>query len=418
MSTVLEHVTVMVGRGATACSPLDSLWAAFDKWAPGGSLAACEDTWWQVLPQRLRSDSSRGETNAADIAAHRVAYICGLVAVDFRHWLCDEADPVDGDERCEVPHGVLLSNVRPFYCRDADGDGFIRGSGAMIELLRRAVDQHGIDWYRPERMASLSADDERIMFTGCENNSESPRILGHARARGRILREIGASFLDGPKGTDVPTYHSFFDMLLLSRRRLFSQSPPMSSSATWTTTCPTSHTAVNGGGLGFVERLVAFHGRYQDKYVLGEPDAAPVIWALKLAQLTGMALLSADPCRDLPADHPARHAAQFLDSSDASVAPDYQLPRGLWAAGLLRYSPALESLIRQRRHVAPGSTEERDLRAGTMLASEELLRLSKERYGPDVNSATLDHVLWHLGRDMTPDMAAGYPHHLTITLMY
>ena len=83
---------------------------------------------------------------------------------------------------------------------------------------------------------------------------------------------------------------------------------------------------------------------------------------------------------------------------------------------ILKYSTALERMIRSGVHLRPGCPEEIEIRLYTVLAIGKLLEeINKERHHlgkEEINMAHLDYRLWSAGRESKE------PHHLTATLDY
>jgi Queuosine salvage protein len=97
---------------------------------------------------------------------------------------------------------------------------------------------------------------------------------------------------------------------------------------------------------------------------------------------------------------------------DLGPIADYAVPRALRTAGILRYAPGLEAMIRNQVLIAKDSPEEQEIRAQTTRAQVMLLdRINRVRQ-PQITVLHLDYKVWILGRDGTE------PHHLTRTTAY
>lgn len=91
---------------------------------------------------------------------------------------------------------------------------------------------------------------------------------------------------------------------------------------------------------------------------------------------------------------------------------DYKLPQLLWAKGALRFHPGLAERVRRGMWLAWGSPEEVEIRALTVVAMEELLRMLRER-GREMLAFQVDWLLWNLSQAGFP-----VPHHRTLTWAY
>ena len=90
---------------------------------------------------------------------------------------------------------------------------------------------------------------------------------------------------------------------------------------------------------------------------------------------------------------------------DLHIPADYRLPQSLQALGCIEYSPELENKIYTGQLIASGSLEEVKIRAATILACDELSKLS------GYNSFQIDWWLWKNRFD-------DKPFHLTVTTDY
>lgn len=107
------------------------------------------------------------------------------------------------------------------------------------------------------------------------------------------------------------------------------------------------------------------------------------------------------------------HALRTLSGVE-QIGPivDYQLPRALRAAGVLRYGPTLAGIVDAGELLPAGSHAELSLRAVTAAAVDALLARVNALAGAPISMVELDHALWVAGR------AAAGRHHLTATTAY
>lgn len=105
------------------------------------------------------------------------------------------------------------------------------------------------------------------------------------------------------------------------------------------------------------------------------------------------------------------------DIANLGPIPDYEIPRGYLADGIFMYSKELMDKIITRAPIKPGSRMETELRAATVFAQMEELRIinayrEKEGILP-ITICELDSWRWVRGKS-----SLEYPHHLCLTTAY
>lgn len=397
-----------------------------------GALTA-SDHWLLSVPESLR----RSERDV-------VNYLGMVVAIDFRHWA--ELPPlaavgevvkgftnffcvVDADEepKTEEERNALHPehNAKDGDTADAPKRTLIRGSAAMMYLLKRGVEKHHVMWYDPSYLCQFRtlAQAEaalKVCFEGCQEDGVTPLMMPATRERVELLLSMAKALQDRKT--------SFHDLLCRCDGYLFR--PPECSKP------------------GFVDSLIDLHPRYLDvspwpAMESGQP-AGPKVPILKLSQLTAITLGEVLPVlwRWLHSTGDAPDTAKantwlekaeqdvlgggfkplFLDDSDLAMCCDYQIPRALRAAGVLVYDEHLADCVDRGVLIAPNSTEEVCIRLGTILGSEMLLDFMNSNpavvgaaEGITVNASQLDYALWYVGRYMS---YATSRHHLCRAIMY
>ncbi|KAI7835398.1 hypothetical protein COHA_010694 [Chlorella ohadii] len=112
---------------------------------------------------------------------------------------------------------------------------------------------------------------------------------------------------------------------------------------------------------------------------------------------------------------------RFTDIDQLTMFADYRVPVVLRELGVLRYAPSLAAAVDAKQELAPGSQEEVEIRAATVVAVERLRgelqrRLAAEgRQAPHLCSVTLDWWLWEEGER---NIQRHRPHHRTLTIHY
>ncbi|KAG5489307.1 hypothetical protein GH5_00175 [Leishmania sp. Ghana 2012 LV757] len=472
--------------------------------AATGSCAATNH-WLRSVPESLRCDE-----------AAVVNYLGMMVAIDFCHWA---EVPRDADRRTTAKIGEKVTGFAGFYAaveppsgdavlanasapssapiaelftessRTAPNDvgsppaatvatgALLRGSAAMMYLLRRAVEVHQLPWFDPEFLQRFRGDTEaamgalRVCFLGCEKDGVTPLWMPCSRERVELLLSLADAF--------VARRTSYYALLRECGGFIF-----------------VPHTAMNATApCGLVPALVRFHPRYRDfvrvpAEALGcmgvnageDAGGVCVVPVLKLDQLTALAFEQALPelwrsqatssasskpqvCTAPPSAPPDswltdqaalivsysaafRTAEQqralsgvFADRAKLSICCDYQIPKTLRAAGLLVYDDHLARMVDEHVLLLPGSAEEVSIRVAALIAAERLLEflntpLQQRSLLPRGDRAAgaespeapkrlpanrpcdaihLDFALWHVGRYMLPSEAR---HHLCRTIMY
>ncbi|CBZ26013.1 conserved hypothetical protein [Leishmania mexicana MHOM/GT/2001/U1103] len=353
----------------------------------------------------------------------------------------------------------------------------LRGSAAMMYLLRRAVEVYHVPWFRPDFLQRFRGDTAaamsalRLCFLGCEQDGITPLWMPCTRERVELLLSLADAF--------VAHQTSYYELLRACGGFLFA--PDAAAAAT--------------APCGFVPSLVRLHPRYGDFACVpvegtgclggNTGEAAPdvcIVPVLKLSQLTALAIeqalpelwryqaassASSKPLLSIPppsapanswlTDRAARIARSgtesrtmepesslfgvFADGAKLSICCDYQIPKALRAAGLLVYDDHLAGIVDRHVLLLPGSAEEVSIRVATLIAAERLLQFlntppkqqsslarelgatAAEEPGAPAqlpgkrlcSVIHLDYALWYVGRYMLPSEAR---HHLCRTIMY
>lgn len=156
---------------------------------------------------------------------------------------------------------------------------------------------------------------------------------------------------------------------------------------------------------GIVNQLLFFFPGYND--VARDPRSGAKLVFAKKAQLCvliyqGRAL------------HSNGRLKLIKDADDIGPIADYAVPAALKSMGVLTYERAFEQKIRAREVIHPGSQEEIEIRANTILAMERLKDEINVRRAEKINMVHLDYRVWSLGRESLITI----PQHLTPTVFY
>jgi hypothetical protein len=363
--------------------------------------SSADNGWSAAVPKVLRNDLEKS-----------VEYLCMLVAIDFRHW-----DELDASSLAQVGDVVQQKNFWAVVHddtaphREAGKPSIVRGSAAMVYLLREAVDTHGLHWYDASTLLTSLVDRSTRapsaqllkMFEGVEEDGVTAMMMPAVAERVEILVSMAETKVArGGRGGDHIKFETFHELMVNHSMALFSD--------------PTA-----GVDKGFLDALIDLHPRYLDANTLTCADGRSCyIYFLKLAQLTVIAIEAAFPER-----------ISFKDSARLCVCSDYQLPKALRVSGLISYDRQLASSVDSRVLLGSGSVEEVEIRVASTIAAAQLMEWANTSYlpyledneaalastrhvrGARVDISSLDYALWFYGRSFKDQ-----PHHLCRTVMY
>ncbi len=156
---------------------------------------------------------------------------------------------------------------------------------------------------------------------------------------------------------------------------------------------------------GSAERLVSIVAEEFASFRDSADYRAREVFFFKRAQLLAADLFSA---------FKGQGYGEFRDIASLTCFPDYKLPQVLREMGVLVYSPALAGKVDSMVELAPGSKEEVEIRAATVVAVESM-REHLTGEGRPVTAMELDYRLWHLGQK---DEFRKRPYHRTRTIFY
>ncbi|XP_039117680.1 queuosine salvage protein-like [Dioscorea cayenensis subsp. rotundata] len=103
----------------------------------------------------------------------------------------------------------------------------------------------------------------------------------------------------------------------------------------------------------------------------------------------------------------------FYDISSVTIFADYIVPAVLRQLGVLRYSLELSSSIDAKDEISPGSEQEVEIRACSIVAVEKMRELLERKFGKQVLSVEIDLWLWAMGVQ-NPSLK----HHRTLSIYY
>lgn len=119
-------------------------------------------------------------------------------------------------------------------------------------------------------------------------------------------------------------------------------------------------------------------------------------------------------CADLYGAFEGRKWGHFEDIEQLTAFADYKLPQVLRELNILHYDHELAQRVDNKEPLAPGSSEEVEIRANTILAVD-LIREEAASLGRQLRNFEIDWILWDLGQQ---DGFTSRPHHNTVTIFY
>jgi hypothetical protein len=104
----------------------------------------------------------------------------------------------------------------------------------------------------------------------------------------------------------------------------------------------------------------------------------------------------------------------FGDIDQLTAFADYKLPQVLRHLGIIRYSSELEKMVDFGQLLAPGSVEEVEIRANTIVAIEQIKEVLLG-LGRPIRSYEIDWMLWNMGQSSEFKKK---PYHRTVSIYY
>ncbi|GAQ87970.1 hypothetical protein KFL_003900100 [Klebsormidium nitens] len=110
-----------------------------------------------------------------------------------------------------------------------------------------------------------------------------------------------------------------------------------------------------------------------------------------------------------------RGLGSFNDIEALTMFADYLVPVVLREWKILDYDQVLATRVKEKEEIEPGSAEEVEIRAATILAVERLRESVAKQIKQEVLSLQIDWWLWQYGEDNRSRLE---PHHRTRTIYY
>jgi hypothetical protein len=266
----------------------------------------------------------------------------------------------------DVARWVLLIDCLNFYFWSQDGPLWSVEYGgqrwqryfALVAALRRAVARDA-GWLTAERWASATAADCEAIFAG---DGRIPLL----EERGRILNETGRLLLDRFGGEAL---------------RLVEEA---------------KHDAVR-----IAATVCDVFPSFRDVHDY-RGRRIPI---LKRAQIFAS---------DVAAAFEENGAVPIANLAGLTAFADYRLPQTLRHLGIMILAGELESRIESERLIESGSSEEIELRAGTIWAVDLMVQALRQKRRVNLPGWLVDEYLWDHSHD--PDVKVR--HHRTVTWYY
>jgi len=211
---------------------------------------------------------------------------------------------------------------------------------------------------------SLSTIDEE----GIQNLIKWPRAVPAAAERARLLRELGAVLLQEFNGQAQE---------LVSR--------------------------ANGSAVDLVSLLSSYFPGFRDHAIYKGQQ----VFFYKRAQIF---------CGDLYGAFQGQREGAFKDIEELTMFADYRVPAVLREMDILQYTDSLSQKIDAKEELMPGSEEEIEIRAATIVAIEKIRKAVAVKTSSGLPHAVhVDWWLWEYGEAMRTEHR---PHHRTRTIYY
>jgi hypothetical protein len=152
---------------------------------------------------------------------------------------------------------------------------------------------------------------------------------------------------------------------------------------------------------GLVRLLAKKLGSYRDVAVYRER----AVYFYKRGQIL---------CADLHGALGGKGWGRFHDMDKLTAFADYKLPQVLRNLGILLYAEPLSGRVDSMDQIDPGSPEEIEIRANTIIAVENIKNKAKD-LGFSLKSCEIDGILWQMGQGAP---FKERPYHRTPTIFY
>lgn len=249
----------------------------------------------------------------------------------------------------------------PKWAIERFGKNYNRGTWSMIEAINRAIDEK-VPILNSSYLSEISSENLGKVLRG---NVQIPLL----DERAEILREIGGRISKRYNGR-------FFNLV-------------------------ESDGDIEGNAISLMEKIVIEFPSFNDSSVYQDKS----VYFHKRAQLL------VNDINELIFSNDLIFRQKLEDANQLTACADYILPMVLRYYGILEYSPDLTSKVDRRVELQKNSSEETEIRAGTLMAVE---LIKKNMRNPEITSMILNDYLWLLGDKVPPD----HHYHLTRTTAY
>lgn len=119
-------------------------------------------------------------------------------------------------------------------------------------------------------------------------------------------------------------------------------------------------------------------------------------------------------CCDIYLAFKGKTVGAFTDAGKLTCFADYRLPQLMHHLGIMCYDKELETKILNKEPIVPGSEQELEIRAATVVAVEMMCE-QVAKQGREIFSLQVDNLLWCRGESLLTSLP---PHHRTLTIYY
>ncbi len=332
-------------------------------------------------------------------------YILSMDAINFCFWPSSSSSAKNG---LEYEHlAIALRKVAEIDDNSDDSEGYT-GSRDSSTCAIKAPETYALS---PSNLTTLTATKLQSLLQPHFPPSSDSMVyeLPELDVRCRLLNELGKGLIDHHDGSVlnmISKANQSADSLVRIILETFPGFRDYVDRENWSNKCSSCdwHTAKSSTSI------IHFYKRAQ--------IAVADIWAA-----LGRCSVSSQRCH-------------FTDMKLITTFPDYRVPQILRQVGALQYTPELAAKVDNQEELSEGGVDEVSIRAGTVVAVEEMVELVKKHLIAiaeadsseesmhnlqslleDVSAVTIDWYLWQRGEKEDRLNLLG-PHHRVRTTYY
>ena len=361
----------------------------------------------------------------------RVAlYILTLDAINFCFWPISSTSTLDNNSNQHIKNGLEYEHLAIALRKIAEADDNVQqeegersdssSSSSSIPFFIHAAKSYALS---PTNLAALtptklhSKIQPHLPSSSQEDGVLIEYELPNIEVRCKLLNELGNGLIEKHNGSALRMISKAYNSADLLAGIILETFPGFRDCVLWDNATSSSESCDWELSKAHPS-VVHFYKRAQ--------IAVSDIWA---------ALGKKNKNNSSSADTPASlQICQFNDMQKVTTFPDYRVPQILRHVGCLEYCSELSKLVDEQVEIPKSSIDEVSIRAGTVVAVEEIVKKVKEIIlssetdekrsqnelqvlADDVSAVTIDWYLWQQGERLDRMGILG-PHHRTRTTFY